>query len=165
MAPWSLTTWGILMWGIETGEKRYWKRKRERKKERGKLLHQIRSLRSLIPQKISVTFFTRLLETPFTTFTATGRRNGYVSDYRYLLPLLWDVWFNQAAYRPANSRNALPGGNDHQTITNTTNDHIAPAKNIFDFSQDPRTSRLLPAIDRAFYSDLDNSYLESFNIC
>lgn len=80
---------------------------------------------------------------------AIERRNGYVLDYRHLLLLLRDVRFNQAVYRPTSDRNALPGGNDHQGA--------APAEDIFDFSQDSRTPRLLPAINRAFDPDTDNS--------
>jgi len=77
------------------------------------------------------------------------RRNGYVLDYRHLLLLLWDVRFNQTVYRPASDRNTLPGGNGHQ-------ENATPAEDIFDFSQDSGTPRLLPAINRrAFDSGAD----------
>jgi len=105
-----------------------------------------KSLRS--PSFLGV-FYKTIFAQDAQKLTAIEWRNGYVLDHWYLLLLLWDVRFNQAIYRPASDRNALPGGDDHQST--------APAEDIFDFSQDSRTSRLLPAVDRAFDSDTDNS--------
>lgn len=142
LTPWSFTAWDVLCERrsrIETilkGEKIY------RSKNKG--------LRSFTLRKKGVTVFTTLINAHKRLQTyGKERRNGYVLDYRHLLLLLWDVRFNQAVLRPASDRNALPGGNEHQGT--------APAEDIFDFSQDPRASRLLPAIDRTFDFDTDNS--------
>lgn len=56
--------------------------------------------------------------------------------------------FNQTLH-PAGDRNSSRGGNHRQDIT--------LAECIFYFSQDPRTPRLLPAVDRALDSAPSNS--------
>lgn len=73
-----------------------------------------------------------------------GSEDGYIFDHRHLLPLLRDVRFNQALLRSAGDRNASRGGND---------DGVSHAESILDLAQDSRTSRLLPAIDRASHCD------------